>query len=347
MTGNSKDRRLLADALRAHADAVAEEVTDQFLGVHPDWVTRYGSRARVSGVEDARFHITFLAAAIESGAPAAFADYAQWTARVLAARGIGAAFVAESLDQVRQALVTRVPTAASVLTAYTDTAVQALNDEREQDFTTHTNASLTLTRSIYLQAVLAGSRTAALNVVREALRDGVSVLDLYADVLQATLYEVGRLWETNRITVAHEHAATAITQFVMAQMYDRMERSTGAKGRILLTGLNGELHNVGALMVADVLEASGWTVHFLGTNLPHTSILDAIREHQPEGVGISATMLFNVPALTRLVESIRGEWGTARRIVVGGAAFRHAPDLWREIGADGYGRHLRDALDVF
>jgi MerR family transcriptional regulator, light-induced transcriptional regulator len=99
-------------------------------------------------------------------------------------------------------------------------------------------------------------------------------------------------------------------------------------------------------MVADVLETRGWTVHFLGTNLPHASILDAIRERQPDCVGISATMLFNVPAVRRLIEGVRTEWGSTKRIVVGGGAFRQAPDLWREIGADGYGRHLRDALEL-
>lgn len=187
---------------------------------------------------------------------------------------------------------------------------------------------------------------AALNVAREALREGLSIVDLYVDVLQATLFEIGRLWETNRITVAHEHAATAITQFVMAQMYDRLERHESGTRTILLTGLEGELHSVGALMVADVLETRGWTVHFVGTNLPHASILGAIRERQPECVGISATMLFNLPAVQRLIEGVRREWGSTKRIVVGGGAFRHAPDLWREIGADGYGRHLREALEL-
>lgn len=63
---------MLADGVRVDADAVAEEVTDEFLRVHPDWLHRYGARARAMGIEDARYHITFLAAAVESGAPTAF-----------------------------------------------------------------------------------------------------------------------------------------------------------------------------------------------------------------------------------------------------------------------------------
>jgi methanogenic corrinoid protein MtbC1 len=346
MTLDPKARRVLADGVRVHAGAVAEEVTDEFLRIHPDWLRRYGARARVMGIEDARYHITFLAAAVESGVPSAFCEYARWTVRVLAARGIASVFLAENLTQIRRALATRLAADAPIVDAYVAEALHALDDNVGADDETESSTPLALTRGMYLQAVLAGSRTAALTVAREALREGLSVVDLYVEVLQATLYQVGRLWEANRITVAHEHAATAITQFVMAQMYDRLERTGSGTGTILLTGLEGELHNVGALMVADVLETRGWTVHFLGTNLPHASILDAIRERQPDCVGISATMLFNVPAVRRLIEGVRTEWGSTKRIVVGGGAFRQAPDLWREIGADGYGRHLRDALEL-
>lgn len=346
MTLDPKARRVFADGVRAHADAVAEEVTDDFLRVHPDWLQRYGPRARIRGLEDARYHITFLAAAVESGAPTAFSEYARWTARVLASRGIAPVFLAENLTQIRSALSTRLATTAPIVNAYVAEALHALDHNAEAD-EEESATSLALARGMYLQAVLAGSRMAALTVAREALREGLSLVDLYVEVLQATLYEVGRLWETNRITVAHEHAATAITQFVMAQMYDRLEHHGKGGRTILLTGLEGELHSVGALMVADVLEMRGWTVHFLGTNLPHGSILDAIRERQPDCVGISATMLFNIPAVRRLVEGVRSEWGATKRIVVGGGAFRHTPDLWRELGADGYGRHLRDALELF
>ena len=58
------------------------------------------------------------------------------------------------------------------------------------------------TQARYLEAVLSGSGAAALEVVGQALRDGITVVDLYVDVLQVTRPEVGRLWETNRITVA-------------------------------------------------------------------------------------------------------------------------------------------------
>ena len=82
----------------------------------------------------------------------------------------------------------------------------------------------------------------------------------------------------------------------------------------------------------------------LGTNTPFAGVLDAVEEHQAEILGISATVLSNVPNVVRLVESVRAKAGRPIRILVGGSAFRSAPLLYREIGADGCGFDLRSAL---
>jgi methanogenic corrinoid protein MtbC1 len=342
---DTSTRFALAERVRALSAAVAAEVTERFLSVHPDWLARYGERARLMGIEDAQYHVTFLAAALESGTAAAFADYARWTSRVLESRGMARSFLAENLEQVRDSLASRVTDATAAIEELVSNALAALRETAATEAADPSRDRLALTREMYLQAILAGERVAALTVATEALRDGATALDVYVDVLQAALYEVGRRWEANRITVAHEHAATAITQFVIANLYPRLDRSAaGQRGTMLITGLPGELHSVGAMMVADVLETRGWNVHFLGTNLPHRAIVDAIRERHPECVGISATMLFSLTAVRMLISSVRDEWGLSKRIVVGGAAFRQSREVWRELGADGHARDLREAL---
>ena len=347
---SAKERRSLADRVRALAPSVAAAVTEQFLQRHPDWVAKYGDRARVSCLEDAGYHLTFLSAALESGSPAAFADYARWTACVLESRGSPTTCLTENLAQLSEAVSSRLAAdSREPVQEYIRAALNALTNGAADQRAAASNDPLSLTRSLYLQALLAGERKAALTIATEALKDGASALDLYVEVLQATLHEVGQLWETNRITVAHEHAATAITQFVMAHVYERLHRDAevAPRGTLLITGLEGELHCVGALMVADVLEVRGWTVHFIGTNLPQQAILDSIVEHQPDCVGISATMLFNVPVVRRLIEGIREQGGKSKRIVLGGGAFRHAPHLWQELGADGHAVGLREVVGLF
>jgi methanogenic corrinoid protein MtbC1 len=327
----------LADVVREISATVAVEVTDRFLQRHPDWRLRYGARATSAGVQDAAHHLAFLAGAVEGGDVDAFAAYARWAARVLAARGIASGFLAENLEQLHAAVAARVPPEqAGTLASYFEAARGALSSEPEFP----TGATLHLTAHVFLQTILAGDRRAAVQVAREALRNGLNLQDLYVDVFQPALYEVGARWEANRLTVAQEHIATAITQYVMAQIYEAPDRR-GERGTLVLTGVEGELHNIGAVMVGDLLESSGWSVRFLGTNLPTASILTVVRDTLPSHVGISATMLFNVSAVRHLIKAIRSEFTDRVTILVGGAAFRTVPDLWRQVAADAFAPDLR------
>jgi methanogenic corrinoid protein MtbC1 len=340
----SAGSELLAEAIREAAPRVAVEVTDEFLERHPDWRLRYGARATSAGVQDAGYHLAFLAGAVESGSVSAFVNYARWAARVLAARGIPSRFLAENLQQIWTALAARLGSErAAGLSVYFEPALQALSSEVELP----SAGALSLTADVFLQAILGGQRHAAVQIAREALREGRSMPDLYLDVFQPAMYEVGARWEANQLTVAQEHIATAITQYVMAQIYEPPARPATEAGTVILTGVEGELHNIGTVMVGDLLESSGWRVRFLGTNLPASSILATVRDAQPSHVGISATMLFNVNAVRQLIKSIRSEYDDRIRILVGGAAFRTTPELWREVEADGFAADLRAVPAAF
>jgi len=334
------DRMVISRTLRRHEQALAEAVTDAFLLKHPDWITRYGDRARQAGIEDARFHVQFLTAAIERDSRDAFRDYVQWAARVLDARGIDAVFLRENLEQVQVAAGQHLAEADHELIASFvgfATATDATDPAPEA------GAPISLTRRLFVQALLTGQRQAALNIALEALRNGVAVQDLYADVFQDALYEVGRLWETNAITVAQEHMATAVTQYVMAHVFGSIDSPSGSRGVAVMTGVPGELHHVGALMVSDMLEIHGWQVQFLGSNLPIASILGAITDAQPQILGISITMPFNLHHATRLIDQAK-RVAPGLRAVVGGAACRG--DAWRNTGADDYATDVRGAINL-
>jgi methanogenic corrinoid protein MtbC1 len=135
--------------------------------------------------------------------------------------------------------------------------------------------------------------------------------------------------------------ATAVTQYVMAHVFGSIDTLGASRGTAVITGVPGELHHIGALMVSDMLEANGWQVQFLGSNLPIPSILAAIAEAKPQLLGISVTMLFNVHHATRLIAEAKRTTGGVR-VIVGGSAFRLGP--WRDTGADDYSTDVRSAV---
>lgn len=346
MSTSIEDRRRIAEQLHASRQEVARVVTDRFLSKHPDWVERYGDQARIRGEEDAVFHVEFLAGAIVADDVAAFEGYARWTAGMLSARGIAPEFLAENLEEVRDAAGAYVdPNGRETLDRLVRAGIAATHGALQPaDHTAPLDGPFPTECSVYLQAVRSGERRAALNVALETLRAGASVSDVYVNLLQPVQYEIGRLWERNEISVAEEHVATAITQYVLGHLYSLLEIPERTRGNALVTGVKGELHQLGANMVADVLEADGWNVRFLGTQLPHTGILEAVEDHRPRLVGISATVLFNLSAVADLIPDIRRASGPDTFVVVGGGAFRTSPEAWKNIGADGYAGDLREAV---
>ena len=341
-------RRAITRQLRANAQSIADAVTREFLERHPEWVQRYGDLARIRGVEDALFHVEFLIGALLAGDSVSFSRYAIWTAGVLGARGIGADFIVENLEQVGEhagrALYAEGREEVERLIAAGIAAIGGGAAARAA--ARQPGEAQPGERSLYLQAALAGDRTAALNIAHESLRAGATVLDVYQDMLQPAQYEIGRLWESNSISVAREHEATAVTQYVIARLHEHFPAATERRGNAVVTGVRNELHQLGANMVADVLEADGWNVRFLGTRLPHRDIVAAVAEHDASLVAISVALLPHLEAAADLIEDLRAKFGDAVRVIVGGAAFGTDGEAWREIGADGSSRELRGTRDL-
>jgi len=202
-------------------------------------------------------------------------------------------------------------------------------------------------RQAYLRDLLAAQRTSAHELIMDAFHKGYPIPDIYMDVFQASLYEIGHLWESNRISVADEHLSTIITQFIMSDLYQHLEIAEARQGKLVMTGVQGELHQVGANMVSDVLEADGWDVMFLGADVPPDEVIRAIRVHGANLLGVSVTMYDNIPKLIQLVDMVRREFGEqAPRVMVGGGAFAMNPELPPELAGCLVARNLREALEL-
>jgi methanogenic corrinoid protein MtbC1 len=90
-------------------------------------------------------------------------------------------------------------------------------------------------------------------------------------------------------------------------------------------------------MIADLLEAEGWNVMYLGANTPQDELLKLLRKNTPRILGISVTMPFNLPYVKEIITRLGAEKGLQEvRIMVGGVAFNMFPGLWHKLGAHGW-----------
>lgn len=201
----------------------------------------------------------------------------------------------------------------------------------------HVENSLSDLATNYLDALLRGRRDEASRLVISAVESGTSVKTIYMDVFQPVLREIGRRWQVNKVSVAQEHYCTAATQLIMGQLYPYFRIAPINGKRLVVTCVGGELHEVGARMVADTFEMEGWDSYFLGANTPSSSILSAVVERKADILAVSVTIHYNVEAARNLIGEIRRSPDARNlKILVGGRPFLVAPNLWTTVGADAF-----------
>lgn len=194
-------------------------------------------------------------------------------------------------------------------------------------------------RRRYLAELLTPDARAAWAVIVEALDAGAEPVRIYLDVLTPAMVEIGALWETARIGVAQEHLATQITQTVLARLAPSLEDAETAfasddrRRLAIVSGTPGELHSIGARMVADFLEASGWDVLLLGGDAPSDEIARLAAERRPDVVALSTSLSFNLLAAGRVFARLRQQ-DAPPLLVAGGRAYEGQPDRALLAGAD-------------
>jgi len=172
-----------------------------------------------------------------------------------------------------------------------------------------------------LQGLLAGDKNRCAGIVRELLDKDIPVRDLYLDVFQRSMYEVGSLWERNKVSVAVEHLATSITESLLALAYPRIFAAEHIGKKAVISCVANEYHQIGGKMVADIFELHGWDGYFLGANTPLEALLKMIDDKQPDLLGLSLSIHFNMPSLFAVLDRIQADFPDLP-VIVGGQAFR-------------------------
>ena len=199
----------------------------------------------------------------------------------------------------------------------------------------------------YLDALLATDRGSAQQIVNSALRDGLTIKNLYLEVFQPVQHEVGRLWLLNRVSVAEEHFCTAVTQMIMSDLFPQIISSLRIGRTLVAACVGSELHEIGIRMVADFFEMEGWDTFYLGSGITADRLIPAIENQKPDLVALSATMTYHLPRVNELVETIKSSFPlNTPLIMVGGLLFNASPDTWRETGADLWARDAEQAVQM-
>ncbi len=340
---------IASQSIVSQRDLLANRIVARHYSLRPDIAFRYGDAGRVKCVKDARYHLDALAEAIAAGRPQLFVDYVAWAKVMLSARGIPVQDLAEILELCLQTIKEVFPRfQAAISEQYiADSLSQLPTLPTEIPSYLCTDRPLADLAREYLNALLDADRRKASQLVMDAIQNGTSVRDIYLHVFQQSQYEIGRLWQSNQISVAQEHLCTAATQLIMSQLYPLIFATERKNRRIVTACVGGDLHEIGIRMVADLFEMAGWDTFYLGADVPSASIMQTVIDRDAHVLAVSTTLTTNISSVTKLITEVRSNPACEHTIIlVGGHPFKVATDLWREVGADGHAADADEAIDL-
>ena len=173
----------------------------------------------------------------------------------------------------------------------------------------------------YLDFLINGVKNSCSDIINALIDDNTDVKKIYSDMFQKSMYEIGSLWENNKISVSTEHLATAITERLMLLTFPKIVSSHKIGKKVIIANVENEYHQIGARMVYDTFEFNGWDSYFLGQSTPSNDILGMVDDISPDIIGISISMYFNLKNLKILVELIQSTCPKLQ-IIVGGQALK-------------------------
>ncbi|WP_006787859.1 cobalamin B12-binding domain-containing protein [Thiorhodospira sibirica] len=195
----------------------------------------------------------------------------------------------------------------------------------------------------FLELILAGEVNGAMQMAESLVHNPQELEHFYLDVIQPVMYRVGALWEMGKVSVAREHLATSVANRIMANFYLQLAFENGQRGTALVASSPNEYHELGARMVADILEIHGWSTIFLGANTPADSLVSMMEETRPNFIALSTTLPFSLTTLKRTISLIRRKQPDIP-IMVGGQIISRIPALVSVVGAHGCAASASDAV---
>lgn len=141
------------------------------------------------------------------------------------------------------------------------------------------------------------------------------------------------------ISAESMHAGMDIVKPLLA------DSNTSSKETFMIGTVDGDLHDIGKNLVSMMVKGAGFEVIDIGIDKPTEEIVEAVNEHQPDVLGLSALLTTTMSAMEETIEALK-EAGLRDKVkvILGGAPV--GEEFANKIGADGYARGGSEAVDL-
>lgn len=184
------------------------------------------------------------------------------------------------------------------------------------------------------------------NLVQGALDAGESAERVLKEGLIQAMDRLGVRFKNGEIYIPEVLLAAQTMHAGMAILKPILSKSTGTiPGKVLIGTVKGDLHDIGKNLVVMMIEAGGFDVIDLGIDVPASRFVEAVKEHRPQVVGMSALLTTTMVEMKETIQALGAAGQKDQvKIIVGGAPVTERFAM--EIGADGYAPDAAVAVDV-
>ena len=323
---------------------IAREVFERQFRQDPRLEEEYDDRRKSLMYEDIIYNLSFLDTAVRFDDPDIFRDYSVWIFHLLRNlmkdlhpdrvkdhmldhyRILGEV-LSEKKPEIEQAGVAQCLEAGIAVIREIDVPYPLSHRFQEEPYARE--------KQRYLDLILRSDTRGAIQYSQGLVEAGMPLEDLYVNLIQEAMYEIGELWHQSEITVDKEHYATSVSQMVLSRYYEEIFGRPRIGKTVVSCCVGSELHEMGARMVSDLFEYHGWDSVYLGAAVPIPALLHAVEEHHPDLLALSVTMTPHLVHCADMVDAVRARFPD-RWIAVGGRAFTAGPNLWKKMKADTY-----------
>lgn len=179
----------------------------------------------------------------------------------------------------------------------------------------------------------------ALKLVKEQLGSGASPLAILDDCREA-MTMVGKRFEKGEAFIPDLIYAGEIMRQISDLVKPKLAQQTTTQkklGRVVIGTVKGDIHDIGKDIVVFMLDVNGFEVKDLGVDVPASKFVDAVKEFQPQVVGLSGFLTLAFDSMKETVEAIQAAGLRDKvKIMIGGGQVNE--DIRVYAGADGFGR---------
>ncbi len=196
------------------------------------------------------------------------------------------------------------------------------------------------------KAVIEGNLDEIVDLTQDALDDGLSAKDILDKGLMPGMDHVGVEFKAGNMFVPEVLRSARAMQSSMV-LIKPLLAETGASmtGKVLIGTVKGDLHDIGKNLVGMMCEGAGFEVNDLGKDIEAQAFVDAVKEYEPDILGMSALLTTTMRAMEHTVKALE-EAGVRDKvkIMIGGAPVTQA--FSDQIGADGYASNAASAAEL-